>query len=263
MVYFLYKDYKLDYKKEKHIHVQHSCRFLESDLLKAKEKYIVFSSPCKLIDYFVYNDDYLPFFTENGFIITPKGDVHADLRKLLYNYLYTEIIQVKSFVTEEVNNWKERLHWNDYYIIALQIRTGRLALDDAFNFFLYKDDTSYFIKKAEELTKEASKKQSKPVRWFVATDNKGVKRTFIYQRKELVLATDCKVKHSMADMYKNETTEGMLCTLLDGYLIASSDVAILTARSTYGIWAASQNFYLKRYSVRKGEYKTSLRNGYL
>ena len=228
--------------------------------MKAKEKYIVFSSPCKLIDYFVYNDDYLPFFTENGFVITTKGDVHADLRKLLYNYLYTEIIQVKPFVTEEVSRWKEQLHWNDYYIIALQIRTGRLAMDDAINFFLYKEDTSYFIKKAEELTKEASLKQAKPVRWFVATDNNGVKRTFIYQRKDLVFATDCKVKHSMADMYKNETTEGMLCTLVDGYLIASSDVAILTARSTYGILAASQNFYLKRYSVRKGEYKTSLRN---
>lgn len=75
----------------------------------------------------------------------------------------------------------------------------------------------------------------------------------------MMLSSDCFISHSLSDMYSDHRTNGMLCTLIDGYLLGSTDVALITGRSTYGIWATNLNMHLKRIQVLKGSWKEYLR----
>lgn len=250
----------VEFTNENSIYIKNTCKFLETDLLNSTKKYIVFGSSCKMIDFFVYSDDYIPIFRENGFILNEKGNINADLRKIVFNFLYTEIVKVKPFVMNEVEKVKQELKWNDYYVIALQIRSGKIARDDTPNFFINREDTNFFVLKAKEITAEVEATQPKPVRWFIASDSKNVKKEILVTNKDRVISADCAIKHSIVDMHKREETDGMLCTLVDAYLIASSEVVIMTARSTYGIWAANQNMNIRRIPVRKGEYITYIRS---
>lgn len=170
--------------------------------------------------------------------------------------MYTKIVHVKPFVTAEVNRLKQEYHWDNYYWIGIQIRSGHIARDDAFSFFLKKDDYSVFINKATDLMKDYEKSdipKKKPVRWFLATDNKKHKKEISQAYKKYVVTNSCKMVHSMLEMHKDGQTEGMMCTLLDAYLLASCDAAVTTSKSTYGQWAMYQNLNIKRVSVRKGE----------
>lgn len=223
----------------------------------------MFGSSCKFIDYFVYSEEYYPFFINNGFLLYSKDYSYVEVRKNLLHYMYTKIVHVKSFITTEVNRLKQEYHWNDYYWIGIQIRSGHIARDDAFAFFLKKDDYSVFISKAKDLMIEYENSdipKKKPVRWFLATDSKNHKKEISHTYKKFVVTNNCKMVHSMVEIHKDDLTEGMTCTLLDAYLLASCDAAVTTSKSTYGHWAMYQNLNIKRVSVRKGEFVSYQRN---
>lgn len=217
-------------------------------------------SSCKLIDYVIYSDDYIPTFREHGFILYEKGNFNMELRRVLFNWLYTQVVRVRPFVLEEVERVKKELKWDDYTMISMHIRSGRIKKDEMINFFLNHDDTRYFTLKAREITAEYEKEGSKPVRWYIASDNERVKRDFYYANRDRVLTYKCNIEHSALEMRNSRKSDGMLCTLVDAYLIASAKKAIITLRSTYGIWATLQNLDVKRVPVRKGELMNYLRN---
>ena len=47
----------------------------------------------------------------------------------------------------------------------------------------------------------------------------------------------------------------MLCTLIDNYLLSSTQYAILTAKSTYGLLAMARTIDLPKIQVRQGAWK--------
>ena len=114
--------------------------------------------------------------------------------------------------------------------------------------------------KANELTEEYEAQNRKPVRWFLATDNEALKKEFYRANKDRILFHTCPIKHSIVDMHSTKRTDSMLCTLVDAYLIASTEKAIITMRSTYGIWATLQSLDVKRVPVRKGEMTNYLKS---
>ena len=249
----------LAFLKEENIILKDSCRFLESDILNCTKKFIVYSTTCNMIDYLTYSDVFYSFFYEHGFVVDEKGDISAQIRKYLLNFLYTEVVSVKPFVREYVLQNKNRLRWDEYYVIGMQIRSGFTNVDNYPYYFLNREDVDYFIVRAKELTEQARKKQSKPVKWFVSCDSQQLKSELVRRNPDMMLSSDCFISHSLSDMYSDHRTNGMLCTLIDGYLLGSTDVALITGRSTYGIWATNLNMHLKRIQVLKGSWKEYLR----
>ena len=247
--------YQLAFLNEDHIMIRNTCKYLESDILNSTKRFIVFGSTCNMIDYLTYNENYYSFFYNHGFVVDEKGDISAQIRKYLLNFMYTQVISAKPFVMNRVAELKAKLDWDRYYTIGIQIRSGRTTLDTYFDFFLSKDDFKYFFVRAKELTEQAKQKQSKPVRWFLTCDNMNIRKEFQNKYKDMIISSGCEASHSLAEMYNEEQSDEMLCTLVDGYLVGSTDVAIITGRSTYGIWATNMNMHQKRYQVMKGSWK--------
>lgn len=235
--------------------IRNTCNYLESDILNATNRFVVFSSSCNMIDYLTYNKDYYSFFYDHGFVVDEKGDVSAQIRKYLLNFMYTQVISVKPFVSNRVTELKTKLNWDRYYWVGIQIRSGHTSVDSYFDFFLTKDDIKYFFVRARELTEQAKQKQSKPVKWFLTCDNNRIRNELLKEYGDVIASSECQSSHSLADMYSDEETDGMMCTLVDGYLLGSTDVAVITGRSTYGIWATNMNMHQKRYQVLKGAWK--------
>ena len=241
--------------------IRNTCNYLESDILNATNRFVVFSSSCNMIDYLTYNKYYYSFFYDHGFVVDEKGDVSAQIRKYLLNFMYTQVISVKPFVSNQVTELKTKLNWDRFYWVGIQIRSGHTSVDSYFDFFLTKDDIKYFFVRARELTEQAKQKQSKPVKWFLTCDNNRIRNELLKEYGDVIASSECQSSHSLADMYSDEETDGMMCTLVDGYLMGSTDVAVITGRSTYGIWATNMNMHQKRYQVLKGAWKEYKRKG--
>ena len=159
--------------------IRNTCNYLESDILNATNRFVVFSSSCNMIDYLTYNKDYYSFFYDHGFVVDEKGDVSAQIRKYLLNFMYTQVISVKPFVSNRVTELKTKLNWDRFYWVGIQIRSGHTSVDSYFDFFLTKDDIKYFFVRAQELTEQAKQKQSKPVKWFLTCDNNRMRKELL------------------------------------------------------------------------------------
>ena len=105
------------------------------------------------------------------------------------------------------------------------------------------------------LMAKAKEMQKKPVKWLVTTDSENVRKMIRQDYPEYYVNTNCLLAHSFRDVQKEERTDGMMCSLLENYLLSHVNEAIVTAQSTYGLLAAYRNLYIKKIMVYRGDWK--------
>ena len=232
-----------------------TCHNTPEEILHSKDRFIVLRTTCKLTDYICYNEEFWPFLDRNGFILHPHLKSGADIRKTVYSFLYNQVIKLKPDLEEEVVSIKKKLNWDDYYIIGIQIRTGKLGIRDAPDHFLDVRDLDLFSRYALIQTEKAINKTKKPVKWFVACDNRLVKMKLSKTYPKYFMTNSCILSHSNKDLERNVRSSGLVCALYDSYLLSAVDEAIITAKSTYGILAVNRSPRMKRIQINKGDWK--------
>ena len=150
---------------------------------------------------------------------------------------------------------KERLEWQTYYWIGVQIRTGHMPGDETLNTFIVPEDVKMFNMYAEQQTAIARNKTTKPVRWFIATDSENIRDQMLEQYPDVAVVSGCEIRHSFRDVDRDERSNGMMCTLLDNYLLSNCNELIITAKSTYGILASFRNPSIKKLLVHRGDWR--------
>ena len=136
------------------------------------------------MDFVASSDDFFDFLNDNGFILNPKKRSMNEIRKMIYYFLYSEVIQIKPQVQALIDQTKRQLHWDDFYWIGVQVRTGHMPGDEDLNVFLMKSDLAVFEKAAMNRTLKAQRKQRKPVKWLLATDNVKVRDRILKSHPE-------------------------------------------------------------------------------
>lgn len=232
-----------------------SCNIPPLKLVTAPNKNIILRTTCKFVDYFTNSGLYYDFLNSHGFVINPKLRDGKDIRKMVYHFIYTRIILTKPDILSKVEEEKEKLNWKDYYWIGVQIRTGHMPGDEGLNTFMLKDDIEMFNFYAEQQTELAKKKTEKPIRWFLAADNQDVRNSLKKRHPEYVVATTCQISHSFRDVNTEERSEGMICTLLDNFLLSNTNELIITSKSTYGILASYRVLNIKKIMVFRGDWR--------
>ena len=190
-----------------------------------------------MLDFVASSDDFFDFLNDNGFILNPKKRSMNEIRKMIYYFLYSEVIQIKPQVQALIDQTKRQLHWDDFYWIGVQVRTGHMPGDEDLNVFLMKSDLAVFEKAAMNRTLKAQRKQRKPVKWLLATDNVKVRDRILKSHPEYFISANCTIRHS----------------LLDSYLLSSCNELVLTLRSTYGILAANRKLDIDSIFVKRGD----------
>lgn len=230
------------------------CTATPEEILHSDKKFVVLRSTCKLIDYITFNEEFWPFLHQHGFILHPHLKSGADIRKTVYSFLYNSVITLKEDIAADVKRLKEEHHWDEYYMIGIQIRTGKMGTRDSPTFFLDLPDIDLFTRYALQQTEKARNKTTKPIKWFVACDNKVVKAKIRSAYPKYFLSNSCILAHSNRDLERNKRSSGLLCSLYDSYLLSSVDEAIITAKSTFGIMSINRSPQMKRIQIMKGDW---------
>ena len=246
-----------DFLQSDSLIVDKACTLLANSFFASTKKFIIFRSGCRIFDFVVYGEQFRPFLHAHGFARNRTRYDPEETKKTLKRFMYNHVVAVKPFVIDEVNRVKKELSWDDYYVIGLQIRTGRLFRDDAYKFFIQDSDILYFEAVAKRVTKEVEATLGKPVRWFLACDNMEQRKAIQARNPGRVIMTHCPIVHSFIDMWSSHETESMLCTLVDNYLLSSTQYIIITIRSSYGLLALSRNPDIPKTLVRYGEQNDS------
>ena len=191
----------------------------------------------------------------DGFVLHPHLKSPMDIRKTVYSFMYNTVITLKPEIHERIDEKKAKLHWDDYYWIGLQIRTGKLGVSDAAGHFLDNRDYDLFTRIALERTYAVANKTAKPVKWYVACDNKLMIAKLKATYPQYFMSSSCTVSHSSNEMNRASLSFPMMCTLYDSYLLSSVDEAIITAKSTFGILSVNRKPKMKRVLIMKGDWK--------
>ena len=69
-----------------------------------------------MLDFVASSDDFFDFLNDNGFILNPKKRSMNEIRKMIYYFLYSEVIQIKPQVQALIDQTKRQ-------------RLGRFLLD--------------------------------------------------------------------------------------------------------------------------------------
>lgn len=231
------------------------CRVPPKKFISAPNRNIILRTFCKFTEYILKSPDYYDFLNNNGFVINPKLNSYQDIRKMVNYFFYVKVIQLLPEIREMVEEEKARLEWNSYYWVGIQIRSGKMPGDEGHNVFMFKDDLKMFTKYALDRTEKAAKKQAKPVKWFIAADSLKVKEDLLQTYPKYYVSTECTMSHSFRDVKRSDRTEGMLCTLLDNYLLSEVNEAVVTGTSTYGLLATYRNLNIKKDMVLRGDWK--------
>lgn len=233
-----------------------TCKVPPERIPLAPNRNIILQTTCKFIDFFTSSDRYSKFLDQNGFILHPKLNDPNDIRKTLYHFIYNEVIQVHPDIPDFIEGEKERLEWKKYYWIGVQIRTGHMPGDETLNTFMNKNDLEMFSMYAEQQTAIAKANHTtKPIKWFIATDNEEIREQMVDRYPDLAVISGCEIRHSFRDVERRERSNGMMCTLLDNFLLSSCNELIITARSTYGILASFRNPSIKKLMVYRGDWR--------
>lgn len=210
---------------------------------------------CKFTEYVLKSPDHYDFLNDNGFVINPKLKSYQDIRKMVNYFLYTKVIQILPDIRQMILDEEARLQWSSYYWIGIQIRSGKMPGDEGQSIFMYKDDFEMFMKLAVERTEKAKAKSKLPVKWFIAADAVAIKEQILARYPQYYVNTECSLSHSFRDVKRSDRTEGMLCTILDNYLLSDVNEAVVTGASTYGLLATYRNLYIKKDIVNRGDWR--------
>ena len=98
-----------------------------------------------------------------------------------------------------------------------------------------------------------------PVKWYVLSDQDGIRAEFEKEYPEYVVGTKCEMSHTNQALSKKDDP-GFMCALVESYLLSSTDVMVLTKRSTYGNLARHRT-HAPFVTVDKGDYEKWKKSG--
>lgn len=231
------------------------CRIPPRNLITAPQSRIIYRSFCKFVEYALKEPQYYDFLTKNGFVLNPKLRDYKDIRKMVMNFLYTRMIRLLPDMMALVRDVEAKLHWEDYYWIGIQVRSGHMKGDEGQNVFLDAEDINLFMEYAVNQTKKAMERKMKPVKWYVAGDSEDVRMKIKTAYPQYYANCECSISHSFQYVFTDSRTEGMTCTILENYLLTDTNETVVTAASTYGLMATYRNLHMKKIMVYRGDWE--------
>lgn len=106
---------------------------------------------------------------------------------------------------------------------------------------------------------EMKREMNMPVVWYVVSDQETVRDSFRMKHPQYVITTSCDMTHTnRARVQKGDP--GFVCALVENYLLSSSDVLVLTTRSTYG-YLARHRTNAPYVTINLGDYDEVIKKG--
>ena len=244
-------------------------------------RFIVLRSTCLTAQNLVKNRGDKRWFADHGVVmstlVTAKEAVHDISR-----FLYREVMTPREKVVEMISAYQKDLRWSDSFMVGVHIRTGSVNKERVkWGRFLDEKDVRLFKRYVTELTEAyesgknvlqlgrkddfyaalVQKKQEMklPVKWYVLSDQDGIRAEFEKEYPEYVVGTKCEMSHTNQALSKKDDP-GFMCALVESYLLSSTDVMVLTKRSTYGNLARHRT-HAPFVTVDKGDYEKWKKSG--
>lgn len=244
-------------------------------------RFIVLRSTCLTAQNLVKNRGDKRWFADHGVVmstlVTAKEVVHDISR-----FLYREVMTPREKVAEMISAYQKELRWSDSFMVGVHIRTGSVNKERVkWGRFLDEKDVRLFKRYVTELTEAyesgknvlqlgrkddfyaalVQKKQEMklPVKWYVLSDQDGIRTEFEKEYPEYVVGTKCEMSHTNQALSKKDDP-GFMCALVESYLLSSTDVMVLTKRSTYGNLARHRT-HAPFVTVDKGDYEKWKKSG--
>lgn len=244
-------------------------------------RFIVLRSTCLTAQNLVKNRGDKRWFADHGVVmstlVTAKEAVHDISR-----FLYREVMTPREKVAEMISAYQKELRWSDSFMVGVHIRTGSVNKERVkWGRFLDEKDVRLFKRYVTELTEAyesgknvlqlgrkddfyaalVQKKQEMklPVKWYVLSDQDGIRTEFEKEYLEYVVGTKCEMSHTNQALSKKDDP-GFMCALVESYLLSSTDVMVLTKRSTYGNLARHRT-HAPFVTVDKGDYEKWKKSG--
>lgn len=244
-------------------------------------RFIVLRSTCLTAQNLVKNRGDKRWFADHGVVmstlVTAKEAVHDISR-----FLYREVMTPREKVAEMISAYQKELRWSDSFMVGVHIRTGSVNKERVkWGRFLDEKDVRLFKRYVTELTEAyesgknvlqlgrkddfyaalVQKKQEMklPVKWYVLSDQDGIRTEFEKEYPEYVVGTKCEMSHTNQALSKKDDP-GFMCALVESYLLSSTDVMVLTKRSTYGNLARHRT-HAPFVTVDKGDYEKWKKSG--
>ena len=239
-------------------------------------KFIVLRSTCLTIQNLVKNKSDKRWFAEQG--VTPKTlSGPKEVVHHINRFLYREVMTPREKVAKAIEAFKKETAWSDHFVIGMHIRTGSVNKERVrWGRFLAEDDVKLFkeymrtltrayesggelvhtAKRSESFVLQALKeKEAKKlsVKWYVLSDQDGIKEAMEKENPEYVIETRCAMSHTNQAL-KSKDDPGFMCALVESYLLSDTDMMVLTKRSTYGNLARHRT-HAPFVTVDMGDYK--------
>lgn len=212
-------------------------------------KHIIIRSSCGIERFFTHDRHVREWLVDNGIIDTPKMH-EVDIYHRLMQFLLVDAIHPRENIIEGVNAFKNSVHWDNYTIIGIHLRTGLLEGNVGWGRFIEEDDINYFLMQANRQSLNLKRHiPNKDVKWFVLADNEGVKSTVAKEAGDRFLTANCTIAHS-----KNRNANGMYCSFVENYLLSDCNFLILTYKSTFG-YLAKHRTDVSQLNVLPGSWK--------
>ena len=232
------------------------CPFDPLDVCHGEEdaRFIVMRSTCLTAQQMIKNRNDKLWLSQNG--ILPHSLISLqEMAHHIYRFLYREVMVPRDWVQNQIDQFKQSVDWEHKYVIGIHIRTGGVQSEVIrWGRFLNEKDVRLFKRYASTISisyekgtplggrtnyymksNEMEKFNNRyPVLWYVVSDQKSIKDTFL--RSDRVVSTNCALVHTNRAR-ENKEDPGFTCALIENYLLSSSDILVLTKRSTYGYLA--------------------------
>lgn len=212
-------------------------------------QYIIIRTTCKLDQYFTHTMSLRQWFYERGIIPDPKMNFVETYHKLM-QFMLDDVIHPQQSVIDAINDYKKSIHWDDYNVLGMHLRTGLLEGNVGWGRFMEEKDVGVFLESAKRYTDRYEVYfPTKKVKWFVLADNEKVKKNVQKELGDYFITTNCTILHS-----KNRNSGGMFCSIVQNYLLSECKFLVLTFRSTYG-YLAKHRTDVKQFNIQPGAWQ--------
>ena len=223
-------------------------------------KFIVLRSTCLTIQNLVKNKSDKRWFAEQG--VTPKTlSGPKEVVHHINRFLYREVMTPREKVAEAIEAFKKETAWSDHFVIGMHIRTGSVNKERVrWGRFLAEDDVKLFkeymrmltrayesggelvhtAKKSESFVLQALKeKEAKKlsVKWYVLSDQDGIKEAMEKENPEYVIETRCAMSHTNQAL-KSKDDPGFMCALVESS-VCTHDILVITPFLLFTLLCAS------------------------
>ena len=225
------------------------CPFDPVSVVQGNEqaRFIVMRSTCLTTQHLTKLREEKRWFIDHG--IAPRGLVSPqEVAHHIYRFLYHDVMVPRPWVQEMIDDFKRETAWDSHYTVGVPVRTGGVSREGTrWGRFLNEKDVKLFERYALFVTRayeegnpmgvsRVREETGKKVMWYVLSDQEYVKDSLKKKYPQYVVHTNCDMTHTN----KGRTMKhdpGFTCALVENYLLSSTDIMVLTSRSTYGYLA--------------------------